>query len=181
MAHRPELQTRSVSRLATGLESTYGSSGSKVLFLRQQEQSLARRLRQIADLPDRPAAGEQVQVQRSAARRAGQSQVSAYADIGQRTLTGRFQPEAAIASPRPYPDTQTYALCARHALGTRRSLSAFCMLRCVAWAMRSRVQASWLTPYFLKPFPRHHNVAITVLRHFSGTNVAIQISRQGPA
>jgi hypothetical protein len=58
---------------------------------------------------------------------------------------------------------------------------AFSMLPCVARAMRSRVQAGWLTPYVLKPFPRHHNVAITVLRHFSGTNVAIQLSRQEPA
>lgn len=74
MAHRPELQTQSASRLATWLESTYGSSGSKVLFLRQREQSLARRLRQFVDLPVRPAAaGGQVQVQRSAARRTGQS------------------------------------------------------------------------------------------------------------
>jgi hypothetical protein len=98
MAYRPELQTRSASRLATGLESTYDSSGSKVLFLSQQEQSLARRLRQISDLPVRPAAGGQVQVQRSAARRAGQSQVTASAYIGQHTLTVCTQPKDETAS-----------------------------------------------------------------------------------
>ena len=43
----------------------------------------------------------------------------------------------------------------------------------MAWAMRSRVQASWLTPYFLKPFPCHNNVAIKVWRHFVGINVTI--------
>lgn len=41
-----------------------------------------------------PSAGGQVQVQRSSARRAGQSQVSASADIGQRTLTVYTQPKA---------------------------------------------------------------------------------------
>jgi hypothetical protein len=93
MAHRPEIQTRGVRQLASGLGSAYVSSGAKVIYLHQREQALTRRHRQIVDLPVRPAAAEwQVQVQRSATRQADQSQVWAPTDIGQRTLTVCTQP-----------------------------------------------------------------------------------------
>jgi hypothetical protein len=62
-----------------------------------------------------------------------------------------FQPEAAMASPKlkgltasktypayPYPDSQACAICAHSALGTRRSLRAFSMVLCMAWAMRPK-------------------------------------------
>lgn len=82
-------------RLASGLGSAYVCSGVKVIYLHQREQVLARRRRQIMDLPVRPAAAEwQVQIQRSAARQADQSQISASTDIGLRTLTVCTQPEA---------------------------------------------------------------------------------------
>lgn len=52
-------------------------------------------------------------------------------------------------------------------------LLASSILRCVAWALRFRVQACWMTPYFLKSFSRNNNVAIKVWRHFVGINVTI--------
>lgn len=78
-------------------------SVSKVPVRRQRQQSLARHRHPMVDLPVRSSARPPVrrrrassEVQRSAVRRAGQSQVSAPAAIGQRILTVCTQSAPAV-------------------------------------------------------------------------------------